>query len=129
MEPLGPKVIVLDDEPLVAELIAAVLKTRGYPVLVADRCADAARFVREHNGAPALLITDVIMPEMTGPQFVQRLRDEGMRLPVLYISGYVETDPAQAHEVHDRANFLMKPFSAAELLQAVDEALRDTNPD
>jgi two-component system OmpR family response regulator len=129
MEPLGPKVIVLDDEPLVGELIAAVLKTRGYPVLVADGCADAARFVREHNGAPALLITDVIMPEMTGPQFVQRLRDEGMRLPVLYISGHVETDPAQAHEVYDGANFLMKPFSAAELIAAVDDALRGSNRD
>jgi DNA-binding NtrC family response regulator len=114
---------VLDDEAVVGELVAAVLKSRGYPALVANCCADAERLIRERNGGPALLISDVMMPDMTGPEFVRKLREQGVRLPVIYISGYAGADPLANQEVCRQQYFLLKPFSAAELLEIVEEAL------
>ena len=128
MEPCETTVVVLDDEAVVGELIAAGLKTRGYPVLVASRCADAEQLIRDHNGRPALLITDIIMPDMTGPELVHWLRDQGFRFPVLYISGYAEADPTKVHGACEQRHFLMKPFSAPELLQAVEDTLKTGAP-
>lgn len=117
------KIVVLDDEKAIAELIKAILRSKGYPVSVAHCCDEAARIIRDSAGRESiLLVTDVVMPDMSGPEFVASLRTQGFAIPVLYISGYVDMDNnTNAAELREGL-LLTKPFGASELLEAVAQA-------
>jgi CheY-like chemotaxis protein len=80
-------ILVVDDDPLVLELVRTMLFSEGYRVLVADTGAKALEIARERDSIIHLLLTDVIMPGLNGPQLVERVRALRQDLPVLYMTG------------------------------------------
>src|SRR6185436_14371375 len=88
-------VLVVEDDPQVRSLAAALLGEHGYTVLEASNGHDAWTLTGTHTGAIDLLVTDVVMPRMSGRDLAERLSTTHPEMPVLYMSGY--TDSAIAH--------------------------------
>jgi two-component system, cell cycle sensor histidine kinase and response regulator CckA len=85
--PIGDETILLvEDEEAVRELVASVLRERGYTVLVADNAGHALDLLREAE--PALLLTDLVMPQMSGGELAERAREQHPTIRVLFMSGY-----------------------------------------
>ena len=107
----------------VSKLISSRLRRSGYTVLEAIHGDQALEIVRHHKGPIHLLLTDVVMPGMSGRQLAERLAQTRAGLKVLYMSGYTG-DPIVRRGVLDaQVPFLNKPFTAAALLLKVREAL------
>ncbi len=119
-------VLLAEDEPLVRELAATILRELGYLVLVATDGTDALRVAEEFRGEIHLLVSDVVMPRSGGKQIAQRLRESRPDMQVLYVSGY------SPDTIHNRGlleadeRFLQKPFSQVELANMVREALDES---
>lgn len=116
-------VLVVDDEAGVRKLAARILRTRGYAVLEAASGAEALVVARAWHGRIHLLVTDVVMPEMTGWELATRLQDERPGLETLYISGYAENSVVHEGGLDKKVNFLQKPFAAGALVQKVRNLL------
>ncbi|MGA2740603.1 MAG: response regulator [Bryobacteraceae bacterium] len=116
-------ILVLEDEARVRKLVCEVLSARGYRVLEAVRGAEAIRIAREHKDRIHLLLADVVMPEMSGPQALEQIRARQPNMKVLFMSGY--TDEAMVHHgiLASGAPFLQKPFLPDALAQKVREVL------
>ena len=117
------RVLLVEDEEGVRRLIATILEQHGYSVLTASD-GEEALTVFEQCGHPVdLLISDVVMARMRGPELAVQLRQRQPAIHVLFISGY--TDPAITSQlVLEESSFLQKPFAADALVRAVSEALR-----
>ena len=116
-------VLVVEDERSVRELIAEMLKQQGYTILVATGPLEAARIGAEHPGGIDLLVTDVVMPKMSGRQLAEQMLHGRPDMKVLYLSGYTENAIVQ-HGVLDRdVAFLAKPFTQGALANKVREVL------
>jgi CheY-like chemotaxis protein len=116
-------VLLVEDEDAVRDLARDILQAQGYTVLEARHGAEALRISAQHPGPIHLLLTDVVMPEMTGRELADRLAVLRPAIKVLYMSGY--TDSAVVHHgVLDPGTvFLQKPFAAAVLASKVREIL------
>jgi CheY-like chemotaxis protein len=116
-------ILLVEDEAAVRSLVRGVLEQGGYRVLVARNGEDALIVSEQHKGPIHLLVTDVIMPEMGGPELAEHLRPFHRAMKVLYISGY--TDDAIVHHgvLGSTATFLQKPFTPDLLAQKVREIL------
>jgi PAS domain S-box-containing protein len=110
------QVLVVEDEPLVATVISRTLERKGIRVVLAHHPADALRLWADHPQL-SLVICDVSMAGMRGPELVKRLRQTGRRLRVLYVTGYSEE--AARDTLGERV--LTKPFAPRELLRAMNE--------
>ena len=110
-------------EARVRKLIVDVLTARGYRVLEATRGEEALRLAKLHGGSIELALVDVVMPEISGPDLVRKIRPLRPKLRVLYISGY--TDEAIVHHgiPESGAAFLQKPFLPDVLARKVREVL------
>ncbi len=120
----GESILVVDDEPALVRLVEKVLADRGYRVVSAAGPLQALEIARQHTVPFDLLLTDVVMPDMSGPDLVAALRAiHGGDGRVLYMSGY--TGAALSSRLpSDRANRLVeKPFRVADLLASVRAAL------
>jgi CheY-like chemotaxis protein len=118
-------VLLVEDEPAVREMTKAALQRHGYTVLPAATGAEALRIARANHGVINVVLTDVVMPGMSGPQLVEQLREEQPRLAALFMSGYT-SDAVFRHGIETgQADFLQKPFStsalAAKLRQVLDK--------
>jgi CheY-like chemotaxis protein len=112
-------VLVVDDEPEVRKLVAAVIGNLGYEVHTADT-GEHALAIHEHLGSKIdLLVADVISPGMSGPLLAQRLAARQPDLKVLYISGYDHTHVVQAYVLDRGCSLITKPFSTGQLAEAV----------
>jgi PAS domain S-box-containing protein len=116
-------ILLVEDEPHVRELVAQMLTASGYTVLAAAGAAAALELSERHPGPIDLLLTDVVMPEMSGRELRQRVKSLRPRTRALYMSGY--TDEALGrHGVLEPGTFLLeKPFRVAALRQKVREVL------
>ena len=117
-------VLLVEDEPAVREMTQAALQRHGYTVLPAASGAEALQIARTNHGAINVVLTDVVMPGMSGPQLVERLREGQPRLAAVFMSGYT-SDAVLRHGIETgEADFLQKPFStsalAAKLRQVLD---------
>ena len=115
-------VLVVDDEPSVRRMIAAVLEQQGYFVLIADSGSHALSVSRAYHGEIDLLVSDVVMPLMDGPALARDLTRERPGLPVLLVSGYC--DAAQI----DRCRpfpLLPKPFCISSLVATVHSLMNE----
>ncbi len=111
--------MVVEDAENLRDLIAAILKSFGYSVHIASNGREALVLEDQHRDEIDLVITDVVMPEMSGTELADQLIERRPELRVLFISGY-PNDRAISAGRHDRRfSFLQKPFSAAELTSAV----------
>jgi CheY-like chemotaxis protein len=114
-------VLVVDDEPGVRHLACAMLRRSGFTVLEASDGLEGERIAAEHDGEIDVLLTDIVMPGMRGPELAARLRGARPMLRVVYMSGYPDTAPLEDVE-RGEAVFLAKPFLRAALLGAITKA-------
>jgi two-component system, cell cycle sensor histidine kinase and response regulator CckA len=112
-------VLVAEDEDGVRELLRKVLTEFGYSVLTARHGRDALLAAAERAGGIDLLVTDVVMPEMSGRELAETLRDRRPGLKVLYISGYTDDEVLQRGVSGREMAFVRKPFAAEELVRRV----------
>jgi PAS domain S-box-containing protein len=121
-------VLVVEDEVLVQRLTCELLRLQGYTVLVATSANEALQICEGYNAPIHLVLTDVVMPRMSGPELIQRLTLLRPGIRVLYMSGY--TDNAVMHHglPHTGAPFLQKPFTPHTLAHKVREVLDPPAP-
>jgi two-component system cell cycle sensor histidine kinase/response regulator CckA len=116
-------VLLVEDEQMVRRAVRDVLQRNGYSVLVASNAGEALLISEQHTGFIHLLVTDVVMPRMSGPDLVERLNPWHPEMKVLYVSGYTDNAIAE-HGVPDPGvALLQKPFSVESLLQKVKQVL------
>jgi len=119
----GETVLLVEDDASVCELVRAVLTSQGYSVLAARRPQEAEAICRVHASRIQLLLTDVIMPEMSGAELSKRLTALNPQLRVLFMSGYID-DFVVRQGIRERGiAYLQKPFSSASLAKKVREVL------
>jgi len=126
--PVSSSVVILvaEDEPKIRELVQLVLRHRGYAVLAAGDAAQAQALAEPLRDAPALLLTDVVMPGRSGRELCDALRLRWPALPVLFMSGFAGDALAGLPPGPAHTGFLAKPFTPAQLLAQVGELLRGT---
>ena len=127
-EPVGrpggsETVLLVEDEKSLRVTCGKFLEALGYTVLTAATPAIALALAEQHPGAIHLLLTDVIMPGMTGPQLARRLLADRPALRCLFMSGYTADAIAQRGVLDDGVQFMQKPFSRDVLAHRVRAAL------
>ncbi|AKJ64908.1 PAS domain S-box protein [Kiritimatiella glycovorans] len=124
-ESLGGKEIILlvEDEKSIRLTMRLFLEKLGYTVLAAEDPKKAAELVRELAGSPDLLITDVVMPEMSGRELAESLTGDHPDMRVLYMSGYTANVIAHRGVLEDGVDFLSKPITHDQLADKVREIL------
>ena len=116
-------ILVAEDDPAVRALVCGALASRGYTVQEARDGREALAAARGYKGPIHLLLTDVVLPHMSGRRLAERLRAERPESRLLYMSGYTD-DAVVSHGVSaGKAPFLQKPFSASALSRKVREVL------
>jgi two-component system, cell cycle sensor histidine kinase and response regulator CckA len=119
--PLGAGVILLvEDEPQVQAVTARILRAFGYSVITAHNERTALAQAEQHGPSIGLVVSDLVLPGVSGKDLVRRLHKPCEHAQVLYISGY---SPEHVGDLADGACFLRKPFTAQELLGMVRELM------
>ena len=120
---LSETILVVEDEKAVRELTVKMLRKLGYSILTAGGATEAIEVSEAHAGPITLLLTDVVMPDMSGRQLASELIRSRPEMKVLFLSGYTE-DAIVHHGVLDPGvNFLPKPFSREVLARKLREVL------
>jgi PAS domain S-box-containing protein len=116
-------ILIVEDEAAVRALVSGVLRSSGYAIITANSGAEALEICGQQPGKIDLLLTDVVMPEMSGPQLAERLAKSYSKMKVLFVSGYSD-DAIVHHGVLDsQSAFLQKPFTPEALARKVREVL------
>jgi CheY-like chemotaxis protein len=117
-------ILLVEDDLALRQLAVKILRREGYTVLEAQSAVHAEDICRRHPGQIDLILTDMIMPEMSGRELVERVRALRPRVRVLYMSGYTEYAAGQRPGLEVDAPLLSKPFSSALLFSKIREVLR-----
>ncbi len=124
MPPRGSETVLLvEDEDGVRGLTRHVLTNCGYAILEASDGEEALRVAAQHGGPIDILVTDVVMPGLGGREVSERLLATQPGLRVLFLSGYTDDAVVRHGVLHERVNFLQKPFSPMVLAHKVREVL------
>ncbi len=115
-------VLIVEDEDAVRELAFEFMKSAGYTVLAARDGQEALAIVQRSSQAIRVLVTDVVMPDMRGPELAKRLKSLRADIRIVYMSGYLEYNRGSAEFLAD-GFFLQKPFTRETLVRKVNEAL------
>ena len=122
-------ILLVEDEPVVREVTRAVLEHAGYRVLECNGPEEALRVGSEHRGHIGLLLSDVVMPGMNGPELALQLQSLQPGLIAVFMSGYAESFVLRK-VMHNKmaqggmTNYIQKPFTINVLLSRVAAALR-----
>jgi two-component system, cell cycle sensor histidine kinase and response regulator CckA len=119
-------VLIVEDEEAVRHLARRFLAASGYHVLMAANGGEALLTCERHDGPIHLLLTDVVMPQMSGRELADRLRLIRPDMRVLYMSGYTGTVIEHQRNGVGSMPLVEKPFSGAELVRRVREAIDET---
>jgi two-component system, cell cycle sensor histidine kinase and response regulator CckA len=124
VNPRGTETVLLvEDEDEVRRLALRMLEQNGYVVLAARAGDEALELCRKHSGQIHLLLTDVVMPGMSGPALAEIMKRERPGMKVLYMSGYTD-DEILNHGIRDhQMEFLQKPFGAEVLAMKIRQVL------
>ncbi|MEZ5101334.1 MAG: response regulator [Thermoleophilia bacterium] len=117
-------ILLVDDEDVVRDVARRVLVASGYTVLEARFGAEAIVAAEEHDGPIDLLLTDVVMPHMSGRELAERLVADRPELVVVYMSGHADDAVLRHGVLAGGSPFVQKPFTAGRLLRDVADALR-----
>jgi len=119
----GETILLVEDDPVVRRMAAEVLHSKGYRVLTASSGADALQIAKKQEGQLDLLLTDVVMPSMTGPELVRQFNSQFPHIRAMFMSGYTD-DAIEKHGVRGKTvHVLQKPFTHDTLARSVREAL------
>jgi CheY-like chemotaxis protein len=116
-------VLIVEDEEAVLELASEFLKTAGYNVLTAQNGADALAIAQDLQKPIHVLVTDIVLPKMRGPELAERVKRVRPDVKIVYMSGYLEYDK-KAGQFLEEGVFLQKPYTRDALIAKVDETLR-----
>jgi CheY-like chemotaxis protein len=119
----GETVLVTEDDGDVRNLVVQILKKQGYEVLEAANGGEAFMICEKHEGSIDLLVTDVVMPVMSGRELTDRLLLLHPKMKVLYMSGYTDDAVFRHGVLEEGVNFVQKPFSMETLILKVREVL------
>jgi two-component system, cell cycle sensor histidine kinase and response regulator CckA len=120
-------ILLVEDEAVVRDLVCEILRESGYVVLSATSGTDAMKITADQTKPIDLLITDVVMPEMSGPELANTLRRARGEMRVLYMSGYTDDAVLVRQGLPENAAFIRKPYTPQQFLQKVRETL-DASP-
>jgi signal transduction histidine kinase/CheY-like chemotaxis protein len=115
-------VLIVEDEEAVRELAAEFMKSAGYKVLTASDGLEAVA-VAKRSGPIRVLVTDIVMPNMRGPELAKLLKASRKDLKIVFMSGYLEFNKGN-DDFLEGSHFLQKPFSRDSLVSKVEEALK-----
>lgn len=120
------KVLVVEDDEELLNIVARTLASGGYDVIWARNGVDALKLLEEQDQQIALVITDVVLPGMSGPELVEKVSERHSMATAIYVSAYDE-DEVRSHGVDlDTMAFLPKPYKPDDLLRMVSEAAGHT---
>ena len=118
-------ILLVDDEKMVLDLVTRILDEEGYSVLPAASGREGLAIAQAHKGRIDLLLTDIVMPGMSGGELAQQVLQLCPGIRVLYMSGYTKYT-AVGHGVLESVNpFIWKPFDSVQLLGKVLEVLEN----
>ena len=119
----GEVILVVEDDDQVRTVVSKGLPRLGYEVLVVRNAEEALALVEKHPGRIDLLLTDVVMPGLSGPQLADKLTSRRPETRVVFMSGYPEAqDPSLGFSLNGRS-YLQKPFALAELAEKIRQSL------
>jgi len=121
-------ILLVEDEEGVRDLAGRILELKGYKVIMASNPTEAAQAFERHEGPIHLLLTDVVMPTMSGRQLAEHLALLRPELKVLYMSGYTDNAIVPHGILEEGVQFLQKPFTPDSLIHKVREALDAPQP-
>ncbi len=113
------RILFVEDEDAVRGVAAKLLRARGYEVIEAASGEEALELAERHAGAIDLMISDVVMPGMQGPDLLKQARQYLGAAPVMFISGYAESEFSDLLEGEDNVSFLPKPIDIKTLAERV----------
>ena len=116
-------ILLVEDEEVLRMLAARMLGELGYTVLEAANGFDALKILSECKTPVDLILTDLVMPEMSGRELIERVRSKGTAPKVLYMSGYTDDDVIREGINGAEIAFLQKPFTSGILLRKVRETI------
>jgi CheY-like chemotaxis protein len=116
-------ILVVEDEKSVRDLTVRILRRLGYGVLVASGGDEAIAIAQSYAGKISLLLTDVVMPNMSGRQVADNLLKLRPGLKILYLSGYTDSTVVHHGVLENSLDFLPKPFSREVLARKIREIL------
>jgi two-component system, cell cycle sensor histidine kinase and response regulator CckA len=114
----------VEDERAFRDLLHEGLRSKGYQVLVASNGVEALQVAEQYQGSISVLITDVIMPQMSGPELAKNLKKVRRNTDVLYMSGYADDKLGNISESSSELTFVQKPFYIDDLVRRIQEILR-----
>ncbi|MBU1343501.1 MAG: PAS domain S-box protein [Proteobacteria bacterium] len=123
----GETILVVEDDPSILKLAKRMLDDLGYTALTSDTPKEAIRLAEKHRGAIRLLLTDVIMPEMSGRELADSLKSLYPDFKCVFMSGYTSNAIAHHGILEDGLHFVQKPFSKEDLAKTVRKALNENN--
>jgi PAS domain S-box-containing protein len=121
-------ILLAEDEGTVRRVARMILERQGYHVIEATDGSEALRLAAEHAGQIDLLLSDVVMPNVSGPQLVEQLLEQQPRLKIVFMSGYLNDRANRTAIAESGFAILEKPFKPKDLVRAVRDAL-DQNID
>ena len=116
--------LVVEDEPAVRQLVRRILIGQGHTVIEAGNASEALALVEQTNAHIDLLVTDLVLPGLSGRELWEHLQARQPDLPVIYMSGYTQDAVIQHGVLQSRVNFLQKPFSPDALVAKVNQVLQ-----
>ncbi len=122
---LGQLVLLVEDEPALRQLAVLMMERLGYRVAEAADGQQALALVEEEGIRPDVVLTDVLIPGMSGPELVDRLRRTVPDAQVIFMSGYTDDAVTRLGAVDSRINFLQKPFTMGALGSMLRTVLGD----
>ncbi|MDW7739013.1 MAG: response regulator transcription factor [Bacillota bacterium] len=122
-----PKILVVDDERKITEVLKAYLEREKYYVLTANEGVEALRMAREEK--PDLIILDLMLPGLSGEEICRRLRDEGSRIPVIMLTAKTTLEDKVYGLGIGADDYVVKPFSPQEVVARVRTILRRNDAD
>jgi CheY-like chemotaxis protein len=109
------KLLIVEDDKSVLDFAESALTSIGYNIVTANSGEDAMIIAAKHNYDFALIISDVIMPGMSGPEFVQKIKQKNSKLKFLYVSGYTFDLIIKKGVIEKDINFISKPYNTIDL--------------
>jgi DNA-binding NtrC family response regulator len=116
-------ILIVDDNHEVRKVTGRILSMQGYRVLEAANAGHVFSICEQYESPIHLMITDVVMPEMNGPELAKRLTSLYQEMKVLYMSGYVKNFISYQGILGKGADYIQKPFTVNELAKKVREVL------